>query len=200
MRRRLVQSFARLALLGLTGAGLAGCVGEELRHGYQIDQAALATIKPGMSPEQVLQILGTPSTVSTVGNKSWYYISQNTSGRSCSWASRSRTRRSRRSTSPPASRSSAWRSTACRTAGVFDFIERTTPTSGADRAFLSQLFRGLTRYEPFGTGKGTSVVPGANRGSEHRPGIFAGLSLRRAQGRSRGFAGLCLHRKRSGTF
>ena len=69
---------ARLAVLGLLGAGLSGCIGEELRHGYQIDQAALAAVKPGMSPEQVLQTLGTPSTVSTVGNKSWYYISQNT--------------------------------------------------------------------------------------------------------------------------
>jgi len=78
MRRRLVSSFARLAFLGLVGAGLSACVGEELRHGYQVDQAALATVKPGMGPEQVLQILGTPSTVSTVGNKSWYYISQNT--------------------------------------------------------------------------------------------------------------------------
>ena len=47
---------------------------------------------------------------------------------------------------------------------IFDFIERQTPTSGADRAFLSQLFRGLTKYEPFGSGSGTSVVPGAMRG------------------------------------
>ena len=29
-----------------------------------------------MSAEQVLQTLGTPSTVSTVGNRNWYYISQ----------------------------------------------------------------------------------------------------------------------------
>jgi outer membrane protein assembly factor BamE (lipoprotein component of BamABCDE complex) len=164
MRRRLVQSFARLALLGLAGAGLSGCIGEELRHGYQVDQAALATIKPGMSPEQVLQILGTPSTVSTVGNKSWYYISQNT----------------RRTIMFLGEQVEDQKVTAIYfTAGfkvervalyglqdgrIFDFIERTTPTSGADRAFLSQLFRGLTRYEPFGSGKGTSVIPGANRG------------------------------------
>ena len=164
MRRRLVQSFARLALLGLAGAGLSGCIGEELRHGYQVDQAALATIKPGMSPEQVLQILGTPSKVSTVGNKSWYYISQNT----------------RRTIMFLGEQVEDQKVTAIYfTAGfkvervalyglqdgrIFDFIERTTPTSGADRAFLSQLFRGLTRYEPFGSGKGTSVIPGANRG------------------------------------
>ncbi|MDP4006146.1 outer membrane protein assembly factor BamE [Methylobacterium sp. NEAU K] len=164
MRRRLVQFFARTALLGLTGAGLSGCIGEELRHGYQVDQAALATIKPGMSPEQVLQILGTPSTVSTVGNKSWYYISQNT----------------RRTVMFLGEQVDDQKVTAVYFSGafkvervalyglqdgrVFDFIERTTPTSGADRAFLSQLFRGLTRYEPFGSGNGASIVPGANRG------------------------------------
>jgi outer membrane protein assembly factor BamE (lipoprotein component of BamABCDE complex) len=47
-------------------------------QGYVIDDQAVAEVKPGMSAEQVLKILGTPSTVSTVGNQSWYYISQNT--------------------------------------------------------------------------------------------------------------------------
>ncbi len=160
---RLVSSLARVAILGMVGAGLSACIGEEIRHGYQIDQAALATVKPGMSAEQVLQILGTPSTVSTVGNKSWYYISQN----------------SRRTVLFLGESVEDQKVTAVYyTAGmkvervalyglqdgrIFDFIERTTPTSGADRAFLSQLFRGLTRYEPFG-GAGASPVPGANRG------------------------------------
>ena len=164
MRRRLVQSFARLALLGLTGAGLAGCVGEEMRHGYQIDQAALATIKPGMSPEQVLQILGTPSTVSTVGNKSWYYISQNTSRTIMFLGEQVEDQKVTAVYFTPGFKVERVALYGLQDGRVFDFIERTTPTSGADRAFLSQLFRGLTRYEPFGTGKGTSVVPGANRG------------------------------------
>jgi len=47
-------------------------------QGYVIDDKAVAEIKPGMAAEQVLKTLGTPSTVSTVGNTSWYYISQNT--------------------------------------------------------------------------------------------------------------------------
>ena len=63
--------------LALGSLSLAGCmIGEEIHHGYVVDERAIAQVKPGMSAEQVLQILGTPSTVSTVGNKSWYYISQ----------------------------------------------------------------------------------------------------------------------------
>ncbi len=164
MPRRLVSSFARLALVGLCGAGLAGCqMGEEIRHGYQIDQAALASVKPGMSGEQVLQILGSPSTVSTVGNKSWYYITQN----------------SRRAVLFLGESVEDQKVTAVYfTAGmkvervalyglqdgvVFDFIERKTPTSGGDAAFLSQIFKGLGRFQPFGN-SGASPAPGANRG------------------------------------
>lgn len=164
MRRRLVQSFARLALVGLAGAGLSGCIGEELRHGYQVDQAALATIKPGMSPEQVLQILGTPSTVSTVGNKSWYYISQNTRRTIMFMGEQVEDQKVTAVYFTPAFKVERVALYGLQDGRVFDFIERTTPTSGADRAFLSQLFRGLTRYEPFGSGNGASVVPGANRG------------------------------------
>ena len=164
MRRRLVSSFARLAVVGLVGTGLSGCIGEELRHGYQIDQAALATVRPGMAPEQVLQILGTPSTVSTVGNKSWYYISQNTSRTIMFLGERIDDQKVTAVYFTPAFKVERVALYGLQDGRVFDFIERTTPTSGADRAFLGQLFRGLTRYEPFGSGSGTSIIPGANRG------------------------------------
>ena len=164
MRRRLVSSLARLAVLGFVGAGLSGCIGEELRHGYQVDQAALATVKPGMSAEQVLQILGTPSTVSTVGNKSWYYISQNTTRTIMFMGEQIDDQKVTAVYFTPAFKVERVALYGLQDGRVFDFIERTTPTSGADRAFISQLFRGLTRYEPFGSGSGTSVVPGATRG------------------------------------
>ena len=69
---------ARLATLALLGLGLGGClnVGDEFQRGYILDERLVNQVKPGMSAEQVLQTLGTPSTVSTVGNKNWYYISQ----------------------------------------------------------------------------------------------------------------------------
>jgi outer membrane protein assembly factor BamE (lipoprotein component of BamABCDE complex) len=67
------------ALGALLLSPLAACTtaGPQVQ-GYVIDDKAVAEIKPGMAAEQVLKILGTPSTVSTVGNTSWYYISQNT--------------------------------------------------------------------------------------------------------------------------
>ena len=164
MRRRLVSSLARVALLGGLGVALSGCIGEAIRHGYQIDQAALAAVKPGMSAEQVLQTLGTPSTVSTVGNKSWYYISQNTSRTVMFLGERVDDQKVTAVYFTPSFKVERVALYGLQDGKVFDFIERTTPTSGQDRAFLSQLFRGLTRYEPFGSGSGTSIVPGANRG------------------------------------
>ena len=51
----------------------------------------MSQVKTGMNAEQVLQTLGTPSTVSTVGNKNWYYISQTSRRRLHSCKSRSST-------------------------------------------------------------------------------------------------------------
>jgi outer membrane protein assembly factor BamE (lipoprotein component of BamABCDE complex) len=68
-----------LALAALLITPIAACTtaGPQVQ-GYIIDEKLVAEIKPGMGAEQVLKILGTPSTVSTVGNQAWYYISQNT--------------------------------------------------------------------------------------------------------------------------
>lgn len=164
MSRRLVPSLARLAILGLIGVGVSACIGEDLRHGYQIDQAALATVKPGMSAEQVLQILGTPSTVSTVGNKSWYYISQNTRRTVLFLGEQVEDQKVTAVYFNQAFKVERVALYGLQDGKVFDFIQRTTPTSGADRAFISQLFRGLTKYEPFGSGNSASPVPGATRG------------------------------------
>ncbi|KQP51681.1 outer membrane protein assembly factor BamE [Methylobacterium sp. Leaf108] len=164
MSRRLVSSLARFAVVGLVGLGVSGCIGEDIRHGYQIDQAALATVKPGMSAEQVLQILGTPSTVSTVGNKSWYYITQNTRRTVLFLGEQVEDQKVTAVYFNAGFKVERVALYGLQDGRVFDFIERTTPSSGADRAFLSQLFRGLTRYEPFGSGSGTSIVPGARSG------------------------------------
>ena len=151
MRRRFVQSFARLALLGLAGAGLSGCIGEELRHGYQVDQAALATIKPGMGPEQVLQILGTPSTVSTVGNKSWYYISQNTRRTIMFMGEQVEDQKVTAVYFTPGFKVERVALYGLQDGRVFDFIERKTRTTGADLNLISQIFKGVGNVNPLGT-------------------------------------------------
>ncbi len=141
-----VRAFAAVALLGVT---LGGCViGEDLHHGYVLDERALAQVKPGISAEQVLQVLGTPSTVSTVGNKSWYYISQ-VQSRTLQFMGESVT--DQRVTAVYFTSGLKVERVALyglQDGKVFDFISRRTEAGGTEANFLSQLFRGLGTFVP----------------------------------------------------
>src|SRR5262245_64226395 len=55
---------------------LAGCFGETYQRGYVVPEGALEQIPIGASQEQVLILMGTPSTVATVRGEVFYYISQ----------------------------------------------------------------------------------------------------------------------------
>ena len=133
-------------LIGLTAAGCT--LGEDLHRGYVIDERAVAQVKPGLAPDQVLQILGTPSTVSTVGNKSWYYISQ-TSSRMLHFMGESVT--DQRVTAvyfTPAFKVERIAVYGVQDGKVFDFISRRTETGGQEANFVAQLFRGLGTFIP----------------------------------------------------
>src|SRR5258707_15547328 len=71
--RPAIRLLAALLLLGLP---LAGCFSETYQKGYIIPDGALEQIPIGASQEQVLIVLGTPSTVATVSGEAFYYISQ----------------------------------------------------------------------------------------------------------------------------
>ena len=77
-RSSLARRVAGLAGVGLVSLSLGGCLGYdgEVTRGYVADQRSLEQVKSGSSAEQVLVLLGTPSTTSTVGGTAWYYISQ----------------------------------------------------------------------------------------------------------------------------
>jgi outer membrane protein assembly factor BamE (lipoprotein component of BamABCDE complex) len=61
-------------------AALGGCsnlgMTETLQRGYVVPAGALEQIPIGSSQDQVLIVLGTPSTVATVNGDVFYYISQ----------------------------------------------------------------------------------------------------------------------------
>ncbi len=57
---------------------LAGCAAEINARGNLPPDDKLAQIKPGLDREQVMQILGSPSTVATFTDHHWYYIGQRT--------------------------------------------------------------------------------------------------------------------------
>lgn len=75
--RRLKPALALFAALAAP-VMLAGCgsFGETLQRGYVVPDGALEQIPIGATQEQVLIVLGTPSTVATINGDVFYYISQ----------------------------------------------------------------------------------------------------------------------------
>ena len=141
---------ARLFTATLIGASVTGCVGgEEFQRGYLVDERAVNQVQKGMSAEQVLQTLGTPSTVSTVGNRNWYYISQ-VSRRTLQFLGEQVV--DQRVTAVYFDKNLRVERVALyglQDGKVFDFITRTTPTGGEDMSFVGQIFRGATKLNPF---------------------------------------------------
>src|SRR5215467_16187380 len=64
------------ALVVACGVMLGGCFSETYQRGYIVPDGALEQIPIGSTQEQVLIVLGTPSTVATVSGEAFYYISQ----------------------------------------------------------------------------------------------------------------------------
>ncbi|HEX8167966.1 MAG TPA: outer membrane protein assembly factor BamE [Beijerinckiaceae bacterium] len=149
MTRQHATIAARLAAAALLVLSAAACtIGEEFQRGYLIDERAVNQVQPGQSAEQVLQTLGTPSTVSTVGNKSWYYISQ-ISRRRVAFMGESVV--DQRVTAVYFNNNLKVERVALyglQDGKLFDFVSRTTPTGGGDLNFVSQLFRGLGTFVP----------------------------------------------------
>lgn len=62
-------------LLAAMGLGLAACDTPVTVRGYVTDPESIEAIMAGQyTEEDVLALLGTPSTVSTFDNRKWYYI------------------------------------------------------------------------------------------------------------------------------
>ena len=150
MMRRSHPILVRLAAAALIGSALGGCLaGEEFQRGYLVDERAVNQVTKGMSADKVLETLGSPSTVSTVGNKNWYYISQ-TSRRTFQFMNEQVV--DQRVTAvyfDKALRVERVALYGIQDGKVFDFISRTTPASGQDQNFVGTLFRGIGSLNPF---------------------------------------------------
>lgn len=135
------RAAAACALVLTLALPLGGCFfGETFQRGYVLPDGALEQIRLGASQEQVLIVLGTPSTVATVSGEAFYYISQKAQ-RPVSFMPTSVTDqrviaiyfdKNRR-----VERVAAY---GIKDGKVFDFISRTTPTAGSDLNFIQSLF------------------------------------------------------------
>ena len=144
------RSFASLRIAGAVALALSlgGCLGYDgaIQHGYVLDQRALDQVKVGASAEQVLTVLGTPSTTSTVGGDAWYYITQKTERTVVFMNPTVVDQRVVAVYFSPAKRVTRIANYGLQDGVVFDFVSRTTPTGGQEPSFVLNALKGLLRF------------------------------------------------------
>jgi outer membrane protein assembly factor BamE (lipoprotein component of BamABCDE complex) len=120
---------------------LAGCgITQTYQHGYIIPEHALEQIPLGASQEQVLIVLGTPSTVATISGEVFYYISQ----RSEQTSFLPQNEVDRRVVAVYFDKSRRVQRLAnygVKDGKVFDFVSRTTPSGGQELNYLTYIFK-----------------------------------------------------------
>ena len=68
-----------LALVAVSLVGLSACTPTQATRGNMVDSDRMAEIVPGISTRQnVLQTLGSPTTIAPFDESVWYYIGQKT--------------------------------------------------------------------------------------------------------------------------
>lgn len=144
-RRRAPALAAALA----AALALGGCVGFEGTHyrGYVIDPKAQEQVRIGASAEQVLVVMGTPSTTSTVGGDAWYYISQKTERSAAFMQPKVTDQRVFAVYFDRGKRVQRIANYGIEDGRLIDFVTRTTPTAGPESSFLRHMFTGLLRFD-----------------------------------------------------
>ena len=133
-------SAACLVILAL-GLMPGGCFGETFQRGYVLPDGALQQIPLGASQEQVLIVLGTPSTVATVSGEAFYYISQRSERAISFLPTKIIDQRVLAVYFDKDRKVQRLAEYGLKDGKVFDFISRTTPTSGTDLSVINGLFR-----------------------------------------------------------
>ena len=131
----------RAALAAMLVCGtLAACTGEQFQKGYILPPGALEQIPIGASQDQVLIVLGTPSTVATLNGEVFYYISQRTEQTSF-LPQKETERRVVAIYFDPNRKVQRIANYGIRDGKIFDYISRTTPTSGQELSYLTYVFK-----------------------------------------------------------
>ena len=142
---------ARRIALALAGALLlAGCGGfsETFQRGYVVQEGALEQIPIGATQEQVLIVLGTPSTVATLNGDVFYYISQKTERSAAFMPQEVTDQRVIAVYFSKERRVVRLANYGLKDGKVFDFISQTTPTGGRERSLIGGMFSAT--FNPFG--------------------------------------------------
>jgi outer membrane protein assembly factor BamE (lipoprotein component of BamABCDE complex) len=138
-RRRGMGSVLAIALLC---AALGGCItGEQFQKGYIMPEGALEQIPIGASQDQVLIVMGTPSTVATLSGEVFYYISQRAERAVAFMPQKVTDQRVIAIYFDKNRQVTRLANYGLHDGKIFDFISRTTPTSGQELSYLTPLFK-----------------------------------------------------------
>jgi outer membrane protein assembly factor BamE (lipoprotein component of BamABCDE complex) len=115
--------------------------GESYQRGYIIPDGALEQIPVGSTQEQVLIVLGTPSTVATVSGEAFYYISQRTERPVAFMPQKVVDQRVVVVYFDKTRHVERLANYTMKDGKVFDTVSRTTPAGGEELSYLTYLFK-----------------------------------------------------------
>jgi outer membrane protein assembly factor BamE (lipoprotein component of BamABCDE complex) len=151
---RLKPRGRRMRMLTLAGAlalplALGGCGGyfsETLQRGYVLPEGALEQIPIGATQEQVLIVLGTPSTVATVDGDAFYYISQKAERSAAFLPHQSTDQRVIAVYFDKERKVTRLANYGMKDGKVFDYLSETTETGGEQLNYLRGIFRNFKAF------------------------------------------------------
>ena len=138
---RAAKLLADMLVLGLP---LGGCFSETYQKGYIVPEGALEQIPIGASQDQVLIVMGTPSTVATLNGEVFYYISQRAERPVMFMNQKVVDQRVIAIYFDKNRQVMRLADYGLKDGKIFDFISRTTPTSGQELSYLTPLFKLLS--------------------------------------------------------
>jgi len=148
IRQRNRRGHALLGVLILSALLLCGCGGfsETYQRGFVLPEGALEQIPIGAPQEQVLIVLGTPSTVATVNGEVFYYISQKAE-RSAAFMPREVVNQRVIAVYFDKDRKvMRLANYGIKDGKVFDFVSRTTQTGGEEFSYFKSVFGNLLKF------------------------------------------------------
>jgi outer membrane protein assembly factor BamE (lipoprotein component of BamABCDE complex) len=145
VNRKLTVAAGALAL----ASSLGGCIGYDgdFDRGYQIDEQSVAKLQVGKTDKrEALNLMGTPSTTSTVGGDAWYYIGQKMHRALAFMPAETSDQAVLAIYFDKGGKLSRVANYGMKDGHVFDFVSNTTPTGGQEPSFLKNVMTGLFRF------------------------------------------------------
>ena len=139
-RARLRPVLAALALAATVSLGGCESFTQVYQRGYVLPEGALEQVPLGATQDQVLIVLGTPSTVATVSGEVFYYISQRAEQKLAFMPQTVTNQRVIAVYFDKQRRVQRIANYGLKDGRVFDFVARTTPSGGTELNYLNYIF------------------------------------------------------------